>query len=152
MIVTNQPQAKHWVVHLIADGDYSVGQVVQTVSPSMDIQLASNFERYLYYLFNEDPARVREAFIELAKSRRIAFSFCTSGSSSPSSERSFDLGALALGFRTGFPEHFTGRADSELEGDGILHVFANQHRRVDPPKLDLFVAGASHHRAHDSFI
>ena len=30
-------------------GDYSLGNVVPTISPSMDIQVASNFERYLYY-------------------------------------------------------------------------------------------------------
>jgi len=30
-------------------GEYSLGQVVPTLSPSMDIQVASNFERYLYY-------------------------------------------------------------------------------------------------------
>ncbi|GFO59456.1 threonine synthase [Geomonas silvestris] len=58
----------------VASGDYSLGQVVQTVSPSMDIQLASNLERYLYYLFNENPARVREAFAELRQTGRIVFS------------------------------------------------------------------------------
>jgi len=30
-------------------GVYGTGQVVPTLSPSMDIQVASNFERYLYY-------------------------------------------------------------------------------------------------------
>jgi threonine synthase len=30
-------------------GTYSIGEVVPTLSPSMDIQVASNFERYLYY-------------------------------------------------------------------------------------------------------
>ncbi|RNC68610.1 MAG: threonine synthase [Desulfuromonadales bacterium] len=55
-------------------GDYSLGDVVQTVSPSMDIQLASNFERYVYYLFGEDPARVREAFASLPQKGRIDFS------------------------------------------------------------------------------
>jgi len=58
----------------VASGDYSLGQVVQTVSPSMDIQLASNLERYLYYLFNENPERVRAAFDELKESGRIVFS------------------------------------------------------------------------------
>jgi len=31
-------------------GVYSLGDVAPTLSPSMDIQVASNFERYLYYL------------------------------------------------------------------------------------------------------
>ncbi|MBT3191822.1 MAG: threonine synthase [Verrucomicrobia bacterium] len=35
-------------------GVYSQGSVNPTLSPSMDIQVASNFERYLYYHLNED--------------------------------------------------------------------------------------------------
>ncbi|MCH9670830.1 MAG: threonine synthase, partial [Gammaproteobacteria bacterium] len=35
-------------------GRYARGAVHQTISPSMDIQVASNFERYLYYLLDED--------------------------------------------------------------------------------------------------
>jgi threonine synthase len=41
-------------------GDYSKGTVVATSSPSMDIQVASNFERYLYYLHNGDQQRTRQ--------------------------------------------------------------------------------------------
>jgi threonine synthase len=50
----------------ITQGDYSTAQVVPTPSPSMDIQLASNFERYLFYLFDQDSSRVRQAMDELA--------------------------------------------------------------------------------------
>lgn len=39
-------------------GVYSLGKVVPTLSPSMDIQVASNFERYLYFLAGRDPAKV----------------------------------------------------------------------------------------------
>jgi threonine synthase len=39
-------------------GVYRTGPVRQTSSPSMDIQVASNFERYLYYRMGADPARV----------------------------------------------------------------------------------------------
>ena len=39
-------------------GVYSLGKVAPTLSPSMDIQVASNFERYLYYLAGRDPAKV----------------------------------------------------------------------------------------------
>jgi len=42
------------------NADYSVGDVVSTLSPSMDIQVASNFERYLYYRVGEDPERLRD--------------------------------------------------------------------------------------------
>jgi threonine synthase len=39
-------------------GDYSRGRVVPSISPSMDIQVASNFERYLYYRVGEDAKRL----------------------------------------------------------------------------------------------
>ncbi|MBP5509810.1 MAG: threonine synthase [Kiritimatiellae bacterium] len=41
-------------------GEYVVGGVVPTLSPSMDIQVASNFERYLYYLAGGNTAEVRD--------------------------------------------------------------------------------------------
>ena len=40
-------------------GEYAVGGVVPTLSPSMDIQVASNFERYLHGLAGGDGAAVR---------------------------------------------------------------------------------------------
>ena len=39
-------------------GTYEARSVHHTVSPSMDIQISSNFERYLYYLLDEDPKQV----------------------------------------------------------------------------------------------
>ena len=40
-------------------GLYKRGSVSATLSPSMDIQIASNFERYLYYYVGKDPSKVR---------------------------------------------------------------------------------------------
>ncbi len=54
-------------------GDYSISSVVPTISPSMDIQIASNFERYLYYLFNEDAQKVAETMLKFKKTGRITF-------------------------------------------------------------------------------
>lgn len=68
LLATNE---NNILTRFINNGDYSVGQVVQTVSPSMDIQVASNFERYLYYLFGRDTARVRAAFSQLKNEGRI---------------------------------------------------------------------------------
>jgi threonine synthase len=39
-------------------GEYQRGDVRYTVTPAMDIQVASNFERYLYYLLEEDSERL----------------------------------------------------------------------------------------------
>ncbi|MFO7606788.1 MAG: threonine synthase [Desulfurivibrionaceae bacterium] len=54
-------------------GEYAVGQVTHTSSPSMDIQVASNFERYLYYLFDRDPKRTREAMESFVSTGRLKF-------------------------------------------------------------------------------
>ena len=58
----------------INTGVYQVGEVHPTISPSMDIQLASNFERYLYYLLGEQPAAVRERMDGMGREGRLAIS------------------------------------------------------------------------------
>ena len=52
-------------------GEYSLGKVQPTISPSMDIQVASNFERYLYYRLGCDSAKVRDAMATFAKEKRL---------------------------------------------------------------------------------
>jgi threonine synthase len=71
LLATNE---NNILTRFINEGDYSLAGVVATVSPSMDIQVASNFERYLYHLYAEDPGRVRAAFTELREKGRISFS------------------------------------------------------------------------------
>jgi threonine synthase len=70
LLATNE---NNILTRFINQGDYSLSGVVQTVSPSMDIQVASNFERYLYHLFQENPEKVRAAFAELRDKGRISF-------------------------------------------------------------------------------
>jgi threonine synthase len=71
LLATNE---NNILTRFINDGDYSVGKVVPTVSPSMDIQVASNFERYLYYLYDENAPRVCESFAAFAANGRMEFS------------------------------------------------------------------------------
>ncbi|MCI5166338.1 MAG: threonine synthase [Candidatus Electrothrix sp. GM3_4] len=48
------------LTRFVNNGDYSIaGDVTPTYSPSMDIQIASNFERYLYYLHDQDGSKVK---------------------------------------------------------------------------------------------
>ena len=53
-------------------GVYSGGPVHATISPSMDIQVASNFERYLYYRLGADPEKVRTAMQQFGKEGRLS--------------------------------------------------------------------------------
>jgi threonine synthase len=61
------------LTRFINTGDYSIGKVVPTISPSMDIQVASNFERYLYYFYSEDAERVRAAMKAFSKNGHLKF-------------------------------------------------------------------------------
>lgn len=56
----------------VDSGDYSLKDVMETYSPSMDIQLASNFERYLYYLYNS-PEKVCDKMQFLRENRYLKF-------------------------------------------------------------------------------
>jgi threonine synthase len=56
-VATNQNDILY---RLFTTGEYRVGAVQPSLAPSMDIQVASNFERFLYYSVGGDPARVRE--------------------------------------------------------------------------------------------
>lgn len=56
-VATNQNDILY---RLFTSGVYQVDRVVPSLAPSMDIQVSSNFERFLYYNLGRDPARVRE--------------------------------------------------------------------------------------------
>jgi threonine synthase len=60
----------------VNSGDYSTGKVKVTSSPSMDIQAASNFERYLYFLMDSDASRTKELMEQFAASGRLDLSDC----------------------------------------------------------------------------
>jgi threonine synthase len=52
----------------LAEGRYAVKGVVQTASPSMDIEVSSNFERLLFEAHGRDAAAVRAAMASLGQS------------------------------------------------------------------------------------
>ena len=58
----------------LATGTYDLREVVATSSPSMDIQVASNFERLLFDAYGRDGAPVRQLMASLDQSRRFALS------------------------------------------------------------------------------
>jgi threonine synthase len=58
----------------LASGTYEVREVIPTTSPSMDIQVSSNFERLLFEANGRNAAPVRAAMASLAQSRRFTVS------------------------------------------------------------------------------
>jgi len=57
IVATNENDILH---RAISKGDYVSKEVKETLSPSMDIQLASNFERLIYYINNSDSSKTVE--------------------------------------------------------------------------------------------
>ena len=54
------------LARFFATGRYSRGDVHQTLSPAMDIQVASNFERFLFYYFDQNAQRLTQFMQDFA--------------------------------------------------------------------------------------
>lgn len=60
------------LARVVASGRYETGRVVPTTSPSMDIQVSSNFERALFEAYGRDASPVRTLMESLARSGAFA--------------------------------------------------------------------------------
>ena len=123
----------------IATGTYDLRGVVATSSPSMDIQVASNFERLLFDAYGRDGGPVRQLMASLDQSRRFALS-----------ERALS------GIRTVFSAD---RADEEETAATIRTVLRETGHFIDPhtavgvavaekdtrdPSIPMVVLGTAH--------
>eukprot|EP00929_Paragymnodinium_shiwhaense_P103544 TRINITY_DN670_c0_g2_i1.p1 TRINITY_DN670_c0_g2~~TRINITY_DN670_c0_g2_i1.p1 ORF type:complete len:965 (+),score=219.98 TRINITY_DN670_c0_g2_i1:80-2896(+) len=68
VVATNDNDILH---RFFTKGEYDKSDVRQTITPSMDIQISSNFERYLYYLFDENSMRLEMAMLEFRKTGKL---------------------------------------------------------------------------------
>lgn len=69
-VATNQNDILY---RLFTSGEYKLGSVLPSLAPSMDIQIASNFERYLYYFLGRDSAKVRAVMQQFKEKGLCAF-------------------------------------------------------------------------------
>ncbi len=100
-------------------GAYEMRDVVATTSPSMDIQISSNFERYLFEASQRDADLIRAKMEGLRKTRR------------------FDLGPL----KKTLAEDFAAAAASEDDvADAIRRLKAESGYLMDPHTACGFVA------------
>lgn len=66
--------ANNILSRFVISGDYSAAEVNHSLSPSMDIQVASNFERYLFFLYGEDSERINNAMVSFQRTGKLEFS------------------------------------------------------------------------------
>jgi len=71
VIATNQNDILH---RALTTGEYRQGDVSPSISPSMDIQVSSNFERALFDVYDRDARAIRQLMSELRTDRGFAIS------------------------------------------------------------------------------
>jgi threonine synthase len=82
-VATNQNDVLH---RLFASGQYELASVSPSLAPSMDIQIASNFERLLFYFLDGNTERVCEVMQSFREKGKYSFEqFDVPGFSSTSS-------------------------------------------------------------------
>lgn len=90
-IATNQNDILH---RLFQSGYYEMGELQPSCAPSMDIQVASNFERFIYYAENEDAGRVRRIMEEFKTTGSYEFKNFNNQNFSSSTASDADIEAI----------------------------------------------------------
>jgi len=70
IVGTNENDILH---RFFSKGEYKITDVKETLSPSMDIQISSNFERYLFDLAGKSSEQLRLWMAEFEQSGRVKF-------------------------------------------------------------------------------
>jgi len=68
IVATNSNDILH---RFFTKGEYDMKACKATISPSMDIGISSNFERYLFYLFGEDGGTLASTMINFRKTTQL---------------------------------------------------------------------------------
>ncbi len=126
LVATNENDI---LFRFFSTGAYERGNVVRTLSPSMDIQVASNFERWLYLHSGGDAAQVREWMKHFAENGALRIS--------PDADGAFD------------PVLRAGRADTTQTLDTI-RTFREKHGVLLDPHSAVGVSAALEDAGRDS--
>jgi threonine synthase len=118
-------------------GIYERGPVRATVSPSMDIQVASNFERYLYCRADGDAGRLKEQMNTFAQTGRIQLPPGPEGKIDPL----FCSGAADTAATLATIREYYNRYDNLLDPHTAAGVYvAQQFIQSDEPMICLATA------------
>lgn len=90
-VATNQNDI---LCRLFKTGKYEVSTVEPSLAPSMDIQVASNFERFLYYAEGENTERVREIMETFKREGKYHFEGFDADTFSTSSMKDGEIEAI----------------------------------------------------------
>jgi len=97
IVATNVNDILH---RALSNGDYSVGQVTPTATPSMDIQVSSNFERLLFDLGGRDGGALAAQMREFETTRALRLSNAQlEGAANLFSSARIDADDMALAMR-----------------------------------------------------
>ena len=134
-VATNQNDILH---RLFLTGEYRRGAVQPSFAPSMDIQAASNFERFLYYELECDPERVRTVMAQLQATGVYRFENFDKSTFSSSSATDAEITGIIrrVHERYGYiVDPHTACAFKELNPDRISVVLATAHPAKFPDAI-----------------
>lgn len=90
-VATNQNDI---LFRFFTTGRYEEGVVRPSFAPSMDIQAASNFERFLYFMLGQDTAKVRDVMVRMKAGEGVDFGELDTGFSASRMEDAEIPGAI----------------------------------------------------------
>ncbi|WP_420586456.1 threonine synthase [Ruegeria sp.] len=133
VVATNQND----ILHRCLSGEgYFKGDTIPSISPSMDIQVSSNFERALYYAYDEDGAAVAQLMDELKNG-----GFNVSQGAMEALRESFDSGRVSEDETLETIKHtLTHSAELVCPHTAIGIKVAEEHRATDVPMITLATA------------
>ncbi|MFW8594998.1 threonine synthase [Cribrihabitans neustonicus] len=134
VVATNQNDILH---RCLSGQGYFKGETIPSISPSMDIQVSSNFERALFYAYGEDGSAVAQLMDEL----KSGGGFNVSQGAMEALRETYASGRAS-------EEETLATIKSEVEASGELLCphgavgvkVANEHRHADVPMVTLATA------------
>jgi threonine synthase len=146
-VATNQNDILH---RLFTTGKYQVHPVQSSLAPSMDIQVASNFERFLYFAEDSNSVRLREIMEKFKTTGYYEFQNFDSGSFSSSRTNDEEIKKIIVQVYEKFgyvadPHTACGMVDVLLGGRKPQVVLATAHPAKFPETIEECIGVASKH-------
>jgi len=146
-VATNQNDILH---RLFETGIYQLDAVEPSLAPSMDIQVASNFERFLYYAVGCDSAKVREIMKTFKATGRYEFENFEAHGFSSSRTDDGEIAAIIKQVHEKYgyvvdPHTACGFAPSDVAGPEI--VLSTAHPAKFPDTIEQAIRADSTHES-----